>query len=299
MSQVFAALDSRLARLTLCTIGLAIISWGQTPRMRTRYLTSLTNTEIEDYLKRNDIIFIPVGNVEVHGGFPTDCEYVGPLAFALKMAEEADGLVLPNLAYFFPGGTVVGKGTVYITPTDGLAYLKAIARSLLRQGFRRQIYLTSHGPSPQTLSPLIREFFDETKDPILYIEMGGLMRKAHADFNKVLFGAYSVVGRLDDIPLNVTQVMPEHPADPGLNKLQALGPGSGTIGAYFGDPGEHGGLAKPITAEQRAQLAKEGVAMIDATVKIADVKGIVQAMRDHDKFTQDVILPKYGNVLPK
>jgi hypothetical protein len=39
--------------------------------------------------------------------------------------------------------------------------------------------------------------------------------------------------------------------------------------------------------------------MIDATLKVADVKGIVQAMRDHDKFTQDVILPKYGNILPK
>lgn len=299
MSKVSAAFRTRVVRLTLCTIGLTMLSWGQTPRMRTRYLTSLTNTEIEDYLKRNDVIFIPVGNVEVHGGFPTDCEYVGPLAFAVKMAEEADGLVLPYLSYFFPGGTVVGKGTVYVTPSDGLAYIKTIARSLLRQGFRRQIYLTSHGPSPETLSPLVREFFDETKDPILYIEMGGLMRKAHADFNKVLFGAYSVVGRLDDIPLNVTQVMPEHPSDPSLNKLQPLGPGSGAIGAYFGDPGEHGGLAKPITAEQRAQFAKEGVAMIDATVKAADVKGIVQAMRDHDKFTQDVILPKYGNVLPK
>jgi creatinine amidohydrolase len=299
MSNVVATFGSRAARLTLCAIGLTIISWSQTPQMRSRYLTSLTNTEIEDYLKRNDVIFIPVGNVEVHGGFPTDCEYVSPLAFALKMAEEADGLVLPNLAYFFPGGTVVGKGTVYITPTDGLAYLKAIARSLLRQGFRRQIYLTAHGPSPQTLSPLIREFFDETKDPILYIEMGGLMRKAHADSQKVLFGAYSVVGRLEDIPLNVTQVMPEHPMDPSLNKLQALGPGSGAVGAYFGDPGEHGGLAKPITAEQRAQYAKEGVAMIDATLKVADVKGIVQAMRDHDKFTQEVILPKYGNILPK
>ena len=53
------------------------------------------NTEIEEYLKRNDIIFIPVGNVEVHGGLPTDCEYVGPLAFAQKVAEEADGLVFP------------------------------------------------------------------------------------------------------------------------------------------------------------------------------------------------------------
>jgi creatinine amidohydrolase len=296
MSRTFVSLAWCLTGLTL----FSILSWGQgVPPMRTRSLPSLTNTEVEAYLGRNDIIFIPVGNVEVHGGLPEDCEYVGPLAFAQKMAEETDGLVFPYLAYFFPGGTVVGKGTVYVTPSEGLAYLKAIAHSLLRQGFRRQIYLSAHGPSPQTLSPLIREFFDETKDPILYIELGGLMNKVKADHNKVLFGAYSVVGRLEDIPLNVTQVMPEHPMDPSLNKLQSLGPGSGAIGAYFGDPGEHGGLAKPITAAERAQWAKEGVAMIEATIKAADIKGIVQAMRDHDKFTQDVILPKYGKTLPK
>jgi creatinine amidohydrolase len=296
MSRTFVSLAWCLTGLTL----FSILSWGQgVPPMRTRSLPSLTNTEVEAYLGRNDIIFIPVGNVEVHGGLPEDCEYVGPLAFAQKMAEETDGLVFPYLAYFFPGGTVVGKGTVYVTPSEGLAYLKAIAHSLLRQGFRRQIYLSAHGPSPQTLSPLIREFFDETKDPILYIELGGLMNKVKADHNKVLFGAYSVVGRLEDIPLNVTQVMSEHPMDPSLNKLQSLGPGSGAIGAYFGDPGEHGGLAKPITAAERAQWAKEGVAMIEATIKAADIKGIVQAMRDHDKFTQDVILPKYGKTLPK
>jgi hypothetical protein len=39
--------------------------------------------------------------------------------------------------------------------------------------------------------------------------------------------------------------------------------------------------------------------MIEATLRVADVKGIAQAIRDHDKFTQDVILPKYGNILPK
>ena len=296
-------MSRRIVRLTWCLSGLTLFSalcLGQAvPAMRTRSLPSLTNTEVEAYLNRNDIIFIPVGNVEVHGGLPEDCEYVSPLAFATKMAEETDGLVFPYLAYFFPGGTVVGKGTVYVTPSEGLAYIKAIAHSLLRQGFRRQIYLTAHGPSPQTLSPLVREFFDETKDPILYIELGGLMRKANADFNKVLFGAYSVVGRLEDIPLNVTQVMPDHPRDPGLEKLQSLGPGSGAIGAYFGDPGEHGGLAKPITAEQRAQWAKEGVEMINATIKAADIKGIVKAMRDHDKFTQEYILPKYGKTLPQ
>jgi creatinine amidohydrolase len=286
--------------LQLAVVGLVAAAglWGQAaPRMRTRLLTSLTNTEIEEYLRRNDVIYVPVGNVEVHGGFPTDCEYVGPLAFAMKMAEETDGLVLPYLSYFFPGGTVVGKGTVYVSPSEGLAYLKVIARSLLRQGFRRQIYLTGHGPSPQTLSPLMREFFDETKDPILYIETGLLMRKVKADFNKVLFGAYQIAGRLEDIPLNVTQVMPEHPADPGIAKLQALGPASGAVGAYFGDPGEHGGLAKPITAGQRAQWAKEGVAMLEAAVKAADMPGIVQAMRDHDNFTKEYVLPKYKELL--
>jgi hypothetical protein len=40
-------------------------------------------------------------------------------------------------------------------------------------------------------------------------------------------------------------------------------------------------FAKPITAEQRAAWAKEGVAMINAAIKAADIKRIVQAMRDH------------------
>jgi hypothetical protein len=134
MSKVLVPFGAWLIRLALISTVFAIVSWSQgTPSMRTRYLTSLTNTEIETYLKRNDIIFIPVGNVEVHGGFPMDCEYVGPLAFAQKMAEETDGLVFPYLAYFFPGGTVVGKGTVYVTPSEGLAYLKALARSAERR----------------------------------------------------------------------------------------------------------------------------------------------------------------------
>ena len=79
MSRTFVSLVWCLTGLTL----FSILSWGQgVPPMRTRSLPSLTNTEVEAYLSRNDIIFIPVGNVEVHGGLPEDCEYVGPIAFA-------------------------------------------------------------------------------------------------------------------------------------------------------------------------------------------------------------------------
>ena len=43
-------------------------AWGQSaPQMRTRYFTSLSNVEVEQYLKRNDVIFVPVGTSESFG----------------------------------------------------------------------------------------------------------------------------------------------------------------------------------------------------------------------------------------
>ena len=71
--------------------------------MRTRLLTSLTGYEVADYIKRNDVIFVPVGPTEINGGNPTDVEYVIPLAYALKLAEKSDGLVLPYLVLFLSG----------------------------------------------------------------------------------------------------------------------------------------------------------------------------------------------------
>ena len=99
--------------------------------MRTRFLSKLTNGEVEEYLNRNDIIYVPVGVTETHGALPLDSETVLAEAIALKMAEATDGLVLHNLPYFFPGGTIVGRGTIQMSIKDGMAYLDKIAKSLL------------------------------------------------------------------------------------------------------------------------------------------------------------------------
>ena len=45
----------------------------------------------------------------------------------------------------------------------GFEYLKSIAHSLLRQGFRRQVYLSAHGPSNQYVSGMVRDFFDSAR----------------------------------------------------------------------------------------------------------------------------------------
>lgn len=299
-----------------CVLALfAAAAQGQTPpRPRSRYFTSLTNTEIEEYLRHNDVIVVPVGTAEAFNNMPTDLEYAMAEAYALKIAEEADGLVLPHLLYFYPGVTATGKGSVYVSEEECLRYLKAVAHSLLRQGFRRQIYTSSHGPSNQYVAAMVRDFFEETKDPILYVETTQLTRLAQQQkllpanpgniFQLVGYGAYSILGRLDEVPLalDFKPAGAPVPAPPeSLRKLSPLGPGSGAVGTYSPANGDNGGhpLQTGMTAEQRAELGREGAAIIEAGVKAMDVKGVVQALRDYDQYVRDVILPRFGGILPK
>ena len=83
--------------------------------MRTRILPRMLNDEAETYLTRNDVIIVPVGTVELHGGLPLDSETVISEAFALRMAEAADGLVLTGLPYFYAGATAIGRGTTQVS----------------------------------------------------------------------------------------------------------------------------------------------------------------------------------------
>ena len=108
--------------------------------MRTRIIPKMLNDEVEEYLTRNDIVIVPVGTVEMHGGFPLDSETVVSEAFALKMAEACDGLVLTGLPYFYAGATASGRGTVQVSIQEGIRYLTGIAESLLRQDLKTDLY---------------------------------------------------------------------------------------------------------------------------------------------------------------
>jgi len=284
------------------------------PQMRTRLLPSLTNQEVEDYLQRNDVIFVPVGPTETHGNWPLDCEYALPEAYAIKLAEKADGLVFPNLSYMYPGATVVGRGTVQTVSTEEVAYLKMLCRSLLHQGFKRIVFLTGHGPAPMTILPVVREMFTETKVSMYYLSVSdpqaapprppegasrGQRPSGPAGMDLALYGAYSIIGRLEDIPLKLEGKAPENRlTDPSLQILQRHSM-SGGFGYYYADPADHGGVASGnLTAEQRAQFAKQGIAQIEETINKVDIKQILQALRDHNEFVRKSLVPKYGDRLP-
>ena len=282
--------------------------------MRTRNLCALTNWEAEQYLNRNDVIFIPVGTVELHGPLPMDCEYVGVEALAYKLAEQCDGLVLPHMIYFHPGATDIGRGTVYMSMTDGSAYLRAVSQSLLNQGFRRQVFLTGHGPAYMTVIPMLTQFLDETKVPLLYYDMMTLMKEVGMDpfsmgpggLDKILDASYKLMGRLDDIPVGLGNnpevvITPEsdmgHQLPEGV--IETLQPAGGYATAWkYGNVLEHGGTCyAPETREDVERMAEEGEELLNKLATGCNMPAKIEALRKLDEFHQKEVMPRYGQWL--
>lgn len=255
--------------------------------MRTRIFGKLLNSEVQDYLQRNDIIIVPVGTTEMHGGFPLDSETVISEAYALKMAESCDGLVLTGLPYFYAGATASGRGTVQVTVRQGIDYLGAIARSLLRLGFKRQVYISFHGPAHMTICPMLRDFYDETGVPILYLDLmmqfgkcADIFSGAGAGaFHDITVGAYKIMNRLEDVPLVTGYDHREPQSCAPFSDLFGLGYQSAAVGYCFGENRDH--MATPDIPDEQTRNAKAeaGADIICRMVERMDMPHVVEQLR--------------------
>lgn len=136
-----------------------------------------------------------------------------------------------------------------------------IPESLLRQGFRWQNYVTSHGPAYLMVSPMIRDFFNETKASILYID---ILPASQA------IGANKLLVRLDDVPLLVPESLSvtydmnkacEGMAKAPINRLGKLAYQSGAICSFFYEAYCHMPTPFIHSREEREKLADEGTAV--------------------------------------
>src|SRR5437763_2881048 len=284
---------------------------AQVRKLHTRDLTRLSQIQVADYLKRSDIIFIPIGAVETNGIMPSDRDYVSPLAYAMTMADELDALYMPGLIWSYPGTTMIAQATVNISPSQGVEFLRATAQSLLRQGFRRQVYISSgQGPAPLTGGTLVREFFEQEHVPILYIDMDTFLPKlklAPDARSKALYGAHYITGRIIDLPLKgdygeaeskAAGPVPENAGLAGLGKLGYTG--SLSLGSWVPDVMAHGGGAPVLAADaaEREAWGKQGETHIRAIVKQMHLQEAMEDLKKHDEFTNKVLVPKFGKILP-
>jgi creatinine amidohydrolase/Fe(II)-dependent formamide hydrolase-like protein len=124
-------------------------------------LDLLTSREVGDWMKSNDVIFVPHGPISGHGPWTTLGVHThGAEAVATLMARKCNGLVYPPIFTCFAGATKTYPGTVPFSYEFHVQILKAVVRSLYAQGFGR-IFLVCY-TNPEDTAGLVaaRDLFD-------------------------------------------------------------------------------------------------------------------------------------------
>jgi creatinine amidohydrolase len=105
----------------------------------------MTSPEVEEYLKEDDRIIIPVGSVEQHGNFAalgTD-SYVSQ-CLAEDGSKRTGVMIASPLWYGWAPHHLVRKGTVSIRPEILIELLIDILSSLSKHGFKNFVIINGH-----------------------------------------------------------------------------------------------------------------------------------------------------------
>ena len=110
------------------------------------FLPHMTSPEVEALLEKTDMVIIPVGSLEQHGGhLPIGTDFINGVERCKLIAQERDILVAPILMagqspyHMGFAGSIALKAETIIQ-----VHLEAV-ESLIRHGFRRFIIMNAHG----------------------------------------------------------------------------------------------------------------------------------------------------------
>lgn len=128
------------------------------------YLPHMTRPEVEDLLTTTDMVIIPVASLEQHGThLPIGTDYLNGVERAKLIAQQADVLVAPIL---LPGQSPYHMGFAgSVTLPSTLiqeVYVEA-AKSLMRHGFKRFLFLNAHGGNRAITTFIVDRINQETE----------------------------------------------------------------------------------------------------------------------------------------
>jgi creatinine amidohydrolase len=142
-----------------------------------------------------------------------------------------------------------------------------------------------------TICPMIRDFYDETGVPILYMDsmmsMGknaDVLKNFMQDFHDITVGAYKIMNRIDDIAL-VTGYNHKNPQSCAtFNDLFSLGYQSAAVGYCFGENGDHMATPDIPDIETRDRMAENGEAIICTMVERMNMPHVVEQLRKLEAY---------------
>ena len=134
-------------------------------------IEEMTPQEIVEALKEIDTVIVPLGTVEQHGPhLPVGTDVFIPVTVAERVAEKTRVLVAPPIYYGNSLSMANMKGVFTISPESLAVLLLDLCRSLVKQGFKKIIFLNGHGGNKQVLSFIGQQARMETGALIVRID---------------------------------------------------------------------------------------------------------------------------------
>lgn len=127
------------------------------------FLFKLTWPEVEEYLKRQDIILLPTGSTEQHGRhIAIDNDTFTAFEIAKRVAEKTGVLVALPIPYGNSIHHMNFPGTITLTFDTLVKVYKEVCSSLLKHGFKKIVILNGHGGNTNAIAQAVRELREET-----------------------------------------------------------------------------------------------------------------------------------------
>ncbi|MGE0771672.1 MAG: creatininase family protein [Cyclobacteriaceae bacterium] len=109
------------------------------------YLPHMTTVEVKEFLKRSDMVIIPVGALEQHGNhMPIGTDVIAGIERCKLIAQQRDILVAPILMAGQSPYHMGFEGTIALSAETIIAVHLEAVKSLLQHGFKRFVIMNAH-----------------------------------------------------------------------------------------------------------------------------------------------------------
>jgi creatinine amidohydrolase len=109
-------------------------------------LPEMSWPEVRDYLKKSDMIIIPLGSTEQHGPhLPLGTDYYSALEISKKISAKTGVVVAPLMWLGYCEYHMGFPGTISISPDTMEQVLFEAVQSLMKHGFKRFVFFNGHG----------------------------------------------------------------------------------------------------------------------------------------------------------
>ena len=137
--------------------------------METKFLLSdMTNREVEEYLKTNSMVIVPLGTTEQHAfHLPLTTDMMIAAEVSKRVAPRVNALVAPPLGY---GLSITHRGipgVIYVKPKTYISFIEDLAVSLGEAGFKTIVFCNGHYDNGQAVTYALRGIYDELPEGTL------------------------------------------------------------------------------------------------------------------------------------